>query len=263
MRFWYANQLNCVRWGREFSEPYRLECGVRQGGLTSPKLFNLYVNDLIVELSKKPVGCWIDGICVNNLSYADDMVLLGPTAGSIRELLKVCEDYATSHGLIYNVAKSEYLIFKAPRKQVQYEPIITLKGAVLNRVTQFKYLGHYLTEDLKDHVDKERERRSLAVKCNMLARRFARCSKEVKVTALNTLRVQYNNGFRILLGLPRFCSASGMFAQERIDDFYAIIRKKTASLLTRLRSSSNSILNMLAGKFDSPILQHFMSVLVR
>ncbi|CAH2210353.1 jg24354, partial [Pararge aegeria aegeria] len=22
MRFWYANQLNCVRWGREFSEPY-------------------------------------------------------------------------------------------------------------------------------------------------------------------------------------------------------------------------------------------------
>ncbi|CAH2224172.1 jg23407 [Pararge aegeria aegeria] len=212
------------------------------------------------------------------------MVLLGPTAGSIRELLKVCEDYATSHGLIYNVAKSEYLIFKAPRKQVQYEPIITLKGAVLNRVTQFKYLGHYLTEDLKDHVDKERERRSLAVKCNMLARRFARCSKEVKVTlfkaycqtfytgglwvkytqrALNTLRVQYNNGFRILLGLPRFCSASGMFAQERIDDFYAIIRKKTASLLTRLRSSSNSILNMLAGKFDSPILQHFMSVLVR
>ena len=47
------------------------------------------------------VGCRINGVSVNNISYADDMVLLGPTAGAIRELLKVCETYAASHGLIY------------------------------------------------------------------------------------------------------------------------------------------------------------------
>lgn len=283
-QYWYSNQLNQVRWGDVLSEAYRLECGVRQGGLTSPKLFNLYVNELIVELSSRPVGCKIGGASVNNLSYADDMVLLGPTAGSIRDMLSVCERYAAAHGLVYNVNKSEYLIFAASGKHLDYEPLISLNGRTLKRVAQFKYLGHYVTEDLKDQVDMDRERRALAARCNMLAHRFARCSNEVKITlfkaycqgfytsslwvsytrrALDALRVQYNNGFRVLLGLPRFCSASGMFAAARTDDFYAIIRKKTASLIGRMRASRNSILKTLAEQHDAPMLRHFVRLLVR
>lgn len=75
-RHWYENQVNFVRWGAEFSAEYRLECGVRQGGLTSPRLFNLYVDQLVRELSSMHAGCSIDGVNVNNISYADDMVLL-------------------------------------------------------------------------------------------------------------------------------------------------------------------------------------------
>ncbi|XP_063366759.1 uncharacterized protein LOC134655240 [Cydia amplana] len=128
-------------------------------------------------------------------------------------------------------------------------------------------------------MDMERERRSMAVRCNMLARRFARCTKEVKITlfkaycqsfytcslwvsytqsTLNTLRVQYNNAFRILLGLPRFCSASGMFAEHRTDGFHAIMRKRTASLMRRLRGSSNSLLRVVAERLDCPFQHHWM-----
>lgn len=249
------------------------------GGLTSPKLFNLYVNDLIVELSSMRVGCRVDGVCCNNISYADDMVLLGPTAGSITEMLKVCEAYAVSHGLIYNVKKCEYVVFKAAGKCPEKIPDIMLNGLSLNRVNKFKYLGHYLTDDLKDDVDIERERRALAVRGNMLARRFARCSDQVKITlfkaycqsfytsnlwvsytkkSLNTLRVQYNNTLRMLLGLPRFCSASEMFAKSRTDGFHAIIRKKTASLMSRVRGSHNSILKTVAVNCLSPIWVRFV-----
>ncbi|XP_026318654.1 uncharacterized protein LOC113229315 [Hyposmocoma kahamanoa] len=42
----------------------------------------------------------------------------------------------------------------------------------------------------------------------------------------------YNNAFRMLLGLPRFCSASDMFAETATDGFHAILRKRTASLLS-------------------------------
>lgn len=125
----------------------------------------------------------------------------------------------------------------------------------------------------------ERERRALAVRSNMLARRFVRCSEQVKVTlfkaycqtfytcslwfrytqrTLNALRVQYNNGFRMLLGLPRFCSASGMFAEARVVGFHAIIRKRLASLLSRVRSSTNSILQVIAEKQDSNVLKAFI-----
>ncbi|KAL0849238.1 hypothetical protein ABMA28_013570 [Loxostege sticticalis] len=252
-RFWYSNQTNFVRWADSLSGAYVLECGVRQGGLTSPKLFNIYMNDLIVELSSMRVGCRIDGVSINNISYADDMVLLSPTVGGLREMLKVCETYATERGLTYNVKKTEYMVFEAAGKCHNIAVNITLNGLSVKRVTNFKYLGHIITGDLKDDADIERERRALAVRGNMLARRFSRCTKQVKVTSLDTLRIQYNNIFRMLLGLPRFCSASGMFAAYQTDGFNAIVRKKSASLISRVRASDNSILKTLADRYTSPL----------
>lgn len=59
------------------------------------------MNGLIEELSSTKVGCHIDGICVNNISYADDMVLLSPSIGALKRLLAICERYAVAHGLKY------------------------------------------------------------------------------------------------------------------------------------------------------------------
>ncbi|XP_075985859.1 uncharacterized protein LOC142982988 [Anticarsia gemmatalis] len=252
--YWYANQVNTVKWANSLSNEYRLECGVRQGGLSSPKLFNLYVNELIVELSSAKLGCWIDDVCMNNFSYADDMVLLGPTVGAIRGLLGICESFALCHGLLYNCSKSVYMVFKAPGKCPLQVPPIKLNGINLKEVQQFKYLGHYVTGNLDDQVDIERERRAMAVRSNMLAR---------SQRTYNALRVQYNNGFRMLLGLPRFCSASSMFAEARVDRFHAILRKRVASLLRRVRDSTNSILKVIAEKYDSDVMKAFMRVLIR
>ena len=72
--------------------------------------------------------------------------------------------------------------------------------------------------------------------------------------AYNALRIQYNNAFRVLLRLPRFCSASSMFAEARTDSFSAVWRKKAASLLNRLRGSPNSILRAVAARYDSPLV---------
>lgn len=277
-KYWYDNQLNSVKWAGVHSDVYRLESGVRQGGLTSPKLFNLYMNGLIEELNSTNVGCHIDGVCVNNISYADDMVLLSPSIGALQRLLRICETYAESHGLRYNSSKSEFLIFKAGSKTYSTPPV-SLGGIELKKVDKFKYLGHWVTDTLSDNADIERERRALAVRCNMLARRFVRCSKQVKVTlfkaycqsfytcslwvdysrrAYSALRVQYNDAFRVLFGLPRFCSASRMFAEANTDCFYAVIRKRCASLLSRLRASSNGILRVLSDRWDSPLLGHWM-----
>lgn len=262
------------------SETYGLGCGVRQGGLSSPALFNLYVNSLIDELSSSGVGCSIDNIPYNNISYADDMVLLSPSVNGLRKLLCVCENYAVAHGLKYNVKKSEILIFKAHNRNYNFPPI-TLEGLPLKRVASFKYLGHWVTEGMSDEADIERERRALAMRANMLIRRFARCSTGVKHTlfraycqtfytcslwveytkkTLSALRVQYNNGFRMLMGLPRFCSASTMFAEARIDSFSVIMRKRVASVWRRIRDSPNSLLAAIGSRYCCPILRHWNSV---
>lgn len=120
----------------------------------------------------------------------------------------------------------------------------------------------------------------MAVRSNMLVRRFARCTKQVKITlfrafcqsfytcslwtdytqnAYSALRIQYNNAFRMLLGLRRHCSASGMFAEARTNDFYAIVRNRIASLMHRVRGSTNSLLRILAERVDGAILRHWVS----
>ncbi|KAG7310128.1 hypothetical protein JYU34_004669 [Plutella xylostella] len=182
LRFWYQNQMNKVRWGTEHSDRYKLDCGVRQGGLSSPLLFNVYVDSLIDELSRTHAGCYVDGKSMNNISYADDMVLLSPSINGLSRLLNICERYALTHGLLYNVKKSELMVFKTRNKATAFNIPIKLYGQPLKRVSSFKYLGHIVNEDLHDDDDIERERRALAARANMLARRFARCSREVKIT---------------------------------------------------------------------------------
>ncbi|KAJ0169384.1 hypothetical protein K1T71_014971 [Dendrolimus kikuchii] len=110
------------------------------------------------------------------------MVLLAPSVAALRKMLAVCETYALSHGLVYNVKKTEYMVFKAGAKCPLFVPPLLLNGTPINRVKEFKYLGHWVTEVQDDNVDMDRERRALSVRANMLARRFARCTETVKIT---------------------------------------------------------------------------------
>ncbi|XP_061723608.1 uncharacterized protein LOC133529812 [Cydia pomonella] len=152
------------------------------GGLSSPRLFNLYINDLLEELSSSGVGCSIDGKFVNNISYADDMVLLCPSVRALQMLVDICERYAAAHGLRYNVKKSEILVFKAGTKKLGAVPPVKLLGIPLNKVTKFKYLGHWVTETLSDDTDIEH---------------FLHLQPMDQLHSKNhqSLRVQYNNAF--------------------------------------------------------------------
>ncbi|XP_063383591.1 uncharacterized protein LOC134677253 [Cydia fagiglandana] len=205
------------------------------------------------------------------------MVLLSASPCGLARLITVCEQYAAAHGLKYNSVKSEMMVFGVRGKCPSTVPVLQLNNNPLKLVDNFKYLGHMITSDLKDGSDVERERRALAVRANMIARRFACSSPAVKITLFrafctsfytsslwvnytqkqySALRVQYNNAFRVLMGLPRYCSASTMFAEARVDSFAAIMRKRATSLLCRVRNSTNSILAMYADRFDGAYLNH-------
>lgn len=60
------------------------------------------------------------------------------------------------------------------------------------------------------------------------------------------------------MGLPRYCSASGMFADSAIDGFQAIVRKRCASIIHRVRGSANNIFRTIMDRWDSPILGHWL-----
>ena len=55
--YWYSTQKFTVRWCRSFTEFPTISNGVKQGGILSPHLFNVYMDDLNVNLNKLQIGC--------------------------------------------------------------------------------------------------------------------------------------------------------------------------------------------------------------
>ena len=99
---WYENVFISVRWGQSLSKLVRLTTGVRQGGVLSPVLFAVYVNDIITRVESSGYGCEIAGNCVGILMYADDLLLISATCNGLRFVNKkwhgwICNSMPVSH----------------------------------------------------------------------------------------------------------------------------------------------------------------------
>ena len=58
---------------------------MRQGGLTSPFLFNIFYKDLVDILASHERGFTIDGVRFNVFVYDDDILLASTTALRVAE----------------------------------------------------------------------------------------------------------------------------------------------------------------------------------
>ena len=74
--FRYQIQNVCIRWGNSYSNYFAICSGVRQGGILSPRLFALYVNQLTDKLISCNAGCYINDMCIDHVMYADDIMFI-------------------------------------------------------------------------------------------------------------------------------------------------------------------------------------------
>ena len=57
----------------------RFSCGVPQGGVLSPFLFALYVDDIVSKVDEFDLGCRLGLKRIAIILYADDILLLAPS----------------------------------------------------------------------------------------------------------------------------------------------------------------------------------------
>ena len=102
---WYSNQTICIRWSGKLSEHFGVINGFRQGGILSPHVFNIYMDDLTIALNKCNTGCVMRSTTINHLIYADDLVILFPSVSRLSELMQVCGLFGLNHDIKYNSKK--------------------------------------------------------------------------------------------------------------------------------------------------------------
>ena len=108
------------------------------------------------------------------------MALVAPSASAINELLKNWEKFASEHYIVYSTEKSVCMRILPQNCTTFARPNVYLCGSALKYVEEFKYLGHFMTEEFSDTKDIQREFHSLYSRGNMLIRKFSFCIGEVK-----------------------------------------------------------------------------------
>ena len=142
----YWNQSAAIRYQNELGNFTQIKRGVRQGCVLSPDLFNLYSENIMRHLEDVG-GLVIGGYTLNNLRYADDIVLIAQSKEKLQEMLNIIDKYSEENGLSINLKKRESMTVSKYRKGV--DTIIELKGIPIKQVENFKYLGTWISNDGK------------------------------------------------------------------------------------------------------------------
>ena len=91
-----------VRWNGFNSDFLRIHNGVRQGGVLSPTLFNLYVDCIIKTLSNDGSGCHYMNSYVGCIMYADDLRLISASISNLQCMLNLCGSEGNKLGINFN-----------------------------------------------------------------------------------------------------------------------------------------------------------------
>ena len=260
---WYRDQLLSVRWNSSLSSSFGVSNGVRQGGVLSPILFTIYIDELLLRLSKLGVGCHSGHYFGGSLSYADDIALLAPSPSALRALLHECEVYAREFNLVFNGSKTQLICFRLKSSVALPSNAFKFLGHSLTFAYSVTHLGHTLHFSLDDTADIVRVTSDMCRKANYLLHIFSPCDPIVKTKLvvshclslygsvlwslknkqLKSLEIAFNNILRKIWKLPRQCHTRILHLTANVQSLFNKIISMFSSFLSRALLLDSTLCN--------------------
>jgi len=113
-----------------------MRAGVVQGGLISPVLFNLYVNDMPKTSHHVELALYADDTAIIATSRTPMLLV-----SSLQSYLSHLERWLTEWRIAINVSKSPGIIFARAGRRIIQPRSVTLFGEPINWVDTIRYLG--------------------------------------------------------------------------------------------------------------------------
>ena len=227
---WYGKIFATVKWKSCESPTFQIFSGVRQGGVLSPLLFAIFVDNILVKLKLSGLGCRIHGVFINAIMYADDLLLLSISVSDLHSMVNICTQEFRDIGLSINIKKSACMRI-GPRFKVR-TPNLSIENSTIEWKAELKYLGVSL----------------------LAANSFKRNLQTVRqkfFRALNGIfgKIGTNSSTAVTLSLINsFCTPLLTYAMEALDI--------TKSMYNVLESAYSSAFSKLFGSFDKNIIRY-------
>ncbi|XP_030761326.1 uncharacterized protein LOC115886365 [Sitophilus oryzae] len=145
--------------GKELTETFITDKGLRQGCCISPTLFKIYVAVALKNWKRKirGMGIEIDNECLFTLQFADDQIIVANDKDDMQYMLrKLIEEYG-EWGLTVNIAKTKYLCIGAQEGNLNLD-----NGHEIKQCQEYEYLG--ITFDNTGTDGREIEKRIINAK---------------------------------------------------------------------------------------------------
>ena len=156
---YYSESKAKIKSNDEISDYFKTSIGVKQGGSLSPRLFAIYLEDALEEISELKLGIQIGTSNMDIIAYADNILLITNNQKNMQRMLNCLKRYGEVNKIKFNPSKTHYMVFNETfsrknrdLKDNMYK--LKFQGDFINKVNEMKYLGFHITNQLnnKKHV---------------------------------------------------------------------------------------------------------------
>ena len=240
--------------------------GTKQGGIISPKLFSLYIDDIVKILKRSGVGCNFVEVFVGCILFADDMVLLAPSRGALQRLIDLCNDFFSMYCLSFNARKSKIMVFG--KGCLDTPKPLSLNGSLIDFTNEWKYLGttvkagrrlgfasqpdlaafYRATNSILHSLPGAHEHILITLLyCNCVPILTYACSvKEYSATEMSNCNTAVNNALRKVFGFTRWESIRSLRECFGMKSLYDIFKTCQDKFIVSCRYHHNSVISSIA-----------------
>lgn len=210
LRSYLSHRRQVVQINNSRSQVLPLACGVPQGSILGPLLFNLYIND-IVNINQD----------AKFIIYADDTSIFF-SGNNIDQLISSCNDtivqlqqWSSYNSMTINTNKTKAVIFRAKNKPLLPHADIIFNSRPVDIVDHFKSLGVTFTAHMSWETHVNLLVTNLARITGVIGRLRYILSTKLKLLVYNSLFYSHVNYCQLVWGTTTFSNLQKIYVMQK------------------------------------------------